>query len=42
MATLMPSAFDQAGRAARILGAIASIVGLLLGILERMGLLGKR
>jgi len=42
MATLIPSAFDQAGRAARILGAIASIAGLLLGILERTGLLGKK
>jgi hypothetical protein len=42
MASLMPSAFDQSGSAARILGAIATLSGVMLGILEKMGLLGKK
>jgi hypothetical protein len=42
LATLMPSAFEHLDNAMRIYGAIPAIVGLILGILERMGALGKR
>ena len=42
MATLMPSAFDQLDNAKRIYGAIPLLVGLLLGILEKMAVLGKK
>jgi hypothetical protein len=42
MATLMPSAFDQLDNAKRIYGAVPLLVGLVLGILEKMGVLGKK
>jgi len=42
LTTLMPSAFDHMDSAARIYGAIPALVALVLGILERMGLLGKK
>lgn len=42
LTTLMPSAFDHLDNAARIYGAIPALVGLVLGILEKMGLLVKR
>jgi hypothetical protein len=42
MATLMPSAFDQLDNAKRIYGVIPLLVGLVLGILEKMGVLGKK
>jgi len=42
LTTLMPSAFDHLDNAARIYGAIPALVALVLGILERMGLLGKK
>ena len=42
METLMPSAFDQSSSVARIFGAIVTLSGLVLGILEKMGLLGKK
>lgn len=40
--TLMPSAFDRLSNSARLFGAIPAIAGLLLGILEKMGVLGKK
>jgi hypothetical protein len=42
LTTLMPSAFDQLDNAARIYGAIPALAALILGILEKMGLLGKK
>ena len=40
--TLMPSAFDRLSYSARLFGAIPAIAGLLLGILEKMGALGRK
>ncbi len=40
--TLMPSAFDRLSNSARLFGAIPAIAGLLLGILEKAGALGKK
>jgi hypothetical protein len=40
--TLMPSSFDHMDSLTRIYGAIPALVGLLLGIVERMNLLGKK
>ena len=42
LATLMPSASEYLDNAMRIYGTIPAIVGLVLGILERMGVLGKK
>ncbi len=42
LTTLMPSSFDHMDSVTRIYGAIPAIAGLLLGILERMNLLGKK
>jgi len=42
LTTLMPSAFDHMDSARRIYGAIPALVGLVLGLLEKMGLLGKK
>jgi hypothetical protein len=42
LATLMPSAFDRLSNSARIYAAIPAIVGLILGILEKIGVLGKK
>jgi len=42
MATVLPSAFDQADSATRLLGAIVALTGVVLGILEKMGLLGRK
>jgi hypothetical protein len=42
LTTLMPSAFDHMDNAARIYGVIPALAGLVLGILEKMGLLGKK
>jgi hypothetical protein len=42
LTTLMPSAFDHMDSATRIYAAIPVLVTLILGILERMGLLGKK
>ncbi len=40
--TLMPSAFDRLSNSSRLFGAIPAIAGLLLGILEKAGALGKK
>jgi hypothetical protein len=42
LATLMPSSFDHLSNISRIYGTIPAIAGLLLGILERIGALGKK
>jgi hypothetical protein len=42
LTTLMPSAFDHMDSAVRIYGAIPALAGLILGILEKMGFLGKK
>jgi len=42
MGTILPSAFDQADSATRLLGAIVTLTGLVLGVLEKMGLLGRK
>jgi hypothetical protein len=42
LATLMPSAFDQADHATRIFGAIGALAAFVFGILEKMGLLGNK
>jgi hypothetical protein len=42
LATLMPSAFDRLNNSGKIFAAIPAIAGLLLGILEKMGVLGKK
>ena len=42
LASLMPSAFDHMDSSMRIYGAIPALAGLLLGILEKMGILGKK
>jgi hypothetical protein len=42
LATLMPSAFDRLNNSGRIYAAIPAIVGLILGILEKIGVLGKK
>ena len=42
LATLMPSAFDHLSNSAKIYSAIPAIAGLILGILEKMGVLGKK
>jgi hypothetical protein len=40
--TLMPSAFDHLDNAKRIYGVIPALVALILGVLEKMGGLGKK
>ena len=42
LATLMPSALDQADQSTRIFGAIVALAGFVFGVLEKMGLLGKK
>jgi hypothetical protein len=42
LSTLLPSAFEQMQSGMRLWGAIVGGVGLLIGILERMGVLGKK
>jgi hypothetical protein len=42
MATLMPSAFEHLSNSMRAYGAIPAIAGLILGIMERMGALGRK
>lgn len=42
LSTLMPSAFERLNNSGRIFGAIPAIAGLLIGILEKMGVLGKK
>jgi hypothetical protein len=42
LTTLIPSVFDHMDSARRIYGAIPALAGLVLGILEKIGLLGKK
>jgi len=42
LTTLMPSSYEHMNSMTRIYGAIPALAGLLLGILERMNLLGKK
>jgi hypothetical protein len=42
LTTLMPSSFDHMDSMTRMYGAIPALAGLLLGILEKMNLLGKK
>ena len=42
LTTLIPTAFDHMDNAVRIYGAIPALAGLVLGIFEEMGLLGKK
>jgi len=42
MKTLMPSAFDHLDNEKRIYGVVPALVALILGILEKMGALGKK
>jgi hypothetical protein len=42
LSTLMPSAFEHLDNAKRIYGVVPALVALIIGILEKMGALGKK